>query len=143
MTFPLRERLQANSNGSAFAAMRHIRNLKRPPAAMHAAESELDIYDDGRLRIEHENYYAACGGRPIQLPRKEFLILSRLARNIERIVPAEEIWRYAWGRRAPFNPESLHVHIYRLRRRLAPFGLRIETMINVGYRLLSDGERRG
>ncbi|HEY0322275.1 MAG TPA: helix-turn-helix domain-containing protein [Pyrinomonadaceae bacterium] len=96
---------------------------------------EEDVYDDGNLRVEHDNYYVSCGESVLQLPRKEFLILSRLARNPDRIVSSEEIWLRAWGLSAPFNAESLHVHIYRLRRRLAPFGVNIETMVNVGYRL--------
>ncbi len=96
----------------------------------------LDIYDDGHLRVEHENYYVSLGGHPLKLPRKEFLIVSRLARNPERVVSSEDIWQHGWGRRAAFNAESLHVHIYRLRRRIEPFGLHIETMVNVGYRLM-------
>jgi DNA-binding response OmpR family regulator len=35
----------------------------------------------------------------------------------------------------PYNPVSLRVYIYRLRAKLEPFDLRIETMIGVGYRL--------
>ena len=101
------------------------------------AAVSANIYDDGRLRVEHENYYVACDGQALQMPRKEFLILSRLARNAERIVASEEIWRHSWPSDAQFNPESLHVHIYRLRRRLEPFGLHIETMVNVGYRLVT------
>src|ERR1043165_1878224 len=101
-----------------------------------ALHPSLDVYDDGHLRVEHGNYYASVGGRQLRLPRKEFLILSRLARNPERVVTSEEIWRHAWGERAPFNAESMHVHVYRLRRRLAAFGPRIETMVNVGYRLM-------
>lgn len=100
-------------------------------------EADLSVYDDGRLRVEHENYYVACGGHALQLPRKEFLILSRLTRNAQRIVASAELWRHAWPRAAAFNAESLHVHIYRLRRRLSPFGLHIETMVNVGYRLIT------
>ncbi|HVF57601.1 MAG TPA: winged helix-turn-helix domain-containing protein [Pyrinomonadaceae bacterium] len=95
------------------------------------------VYDDGRLRVEHDNYYVSLDGRLLKLPRKEFLILSRLAQSAERIVVSVEIWRYAWGARADFNAESLHVHIYRLRRRLESHGLHIETMVNVGYRLLA------
>lgn len=99
--------------------------------------SSPDFYDDGHLHVEHDNYYVSLGGQQLRLPRKEFLILSRLARNPERIVPAEAIWLHAWSARAAFNAESLHVHIYRLRRRIEPAGLRIETMVNVGYRLLA------
>lgn len=105
----------------------------------NAQGAGADVYDDGHLRVEHDNYYVACDGRPLRLPRKEFLIVSRLARNAQRIVPSEDIWRHAWGAHVAFNAESLHVHIYRLRRRLAPFGLTIETMVNVGYRLENQG----
>jgi DNA-binding response OmpR family regulator len=111
--------------------------------AMGARSVNENVYDDGHLRIEHDNYYVSLGGRSLKLSRKEFLILSRLARNPERIVPSEEIWLHAWGERAALNAESLHVHIYRLRRRLVPFGLQIETMVNVGYRLMPSGSTGG
>ena len=102
-------------------------------ATLQPIYAEADIYDDGYLRVEHANYYLACGGRILRLPLKEFLIISRMVRNIERLVLSEEIWRYAWGDSVPFNAQSLHVHIYRLRQRLAPFGLHIETKVCVGY----------
>jgi DNA-binding winged helix-turn-helix (wHTH) protein len=41
-----------------------------------------------------------------------------------------------WGNSKPHHAESLHVHIYRLRNKLAPFHIQIETMVNVGYRLV-------
>jgi DNA-binding response OmpR family regulator len=105
------------------------------PNMSTAQDLKSNLYDDGYLRVEHDNYYVSCGEIVLQLPRKEFLILSRLARNPDRIVSSEEIWLCAWGTASAFNAESLHVHIYRLRRRLTPFGINIETMVNVGYRL--------
>ncbi len=101
--------------------------------------TEADVYDDGHLRVEHDNFYVACDGRSIRLPRSEFLIMSRLARSSERVVPSEELWRCAWGAAKPFNHVSLHVYMYRLRRKIAPYGLSIETMVNVGYRLMPRG----
>lgn len=100
-----------------------------------AQETEPDVYDDGHLRVEHDNYYVAVNGHSINLPRSEFLIVSRLARSPERIVPAEVLWQVTWGDHKPFNPVSLRVYIYRLRAKLEPFDLGIETMIGVGYRL--------
>lgn len=96
------------------------------------------VYDDGRLRVEHDNYFVTCDGQELKFPRTEFLLLSRLARSMARFVRAEELWRHAWGDRKPYNSESLHVHIYRLRGKLAPLDIQIETMINVGYRLFAD-----
>lgn len=106
------------------------------------SREEEDIYDDGYLRVEHKSYYVACNGQTIKLPRTEFLIFSRLSRTPERIVTSEDLWQYAWGEGKPLNPESLHVFMYRLRGKLAPYPLQIETMINVGYRLIisHDGE---
>jgi DNA-binding response OmpR family regulator len=95
-----------------------------------------EAYDDGYLRVEHDAYYVACGGRSIKLGRCEFLIFSRMARNLERVISAEELWRCVWGDSKPVNYESLHVYIYRLRNKLAPYSIEIETMVNVGYRLL-------
>ena len=102
-------------------------------------ENELpdDVYDDGYLRVEHRNYYVACGGSALKLPRTEFLICSRLARTPNRIVAADELWSSVWGTHKPLNSESLHVYIYRLRAKLGDFGLQIETMVNVGYRLIT------
>ena len=102
-------------------------------------QAAADVYDDGYLRVEHDNYYVACDGQSVKLPRTEFLILSRLARSPERIVTAAELWEYAWGSDKPVNMESLHVYIYRLRNKLTPFKISIDTMVNVGYRLLLEG----
>jgi DNA-binding response OmpR family regulator len=71
------------------------------------------------------------------LPRTEFLLISRLVRSIERVVPAQELWQSAWGTKKPLNSESMHVYIYRLRNKLLPYHLQIDTLVNVGYRLLA------
>jgi DNA-binding response OmpR family regulator len=95
-----------------------------------------DVYDDGYLRIEHRNYFLSCGGQTIFLPRTEFLLISRLARSVERAVSSEDLWQYARGVTKPLNSESLHVFIYRLRSKLPPQKVRIDTVVNVGYRLI-------
>jgi DNA-binding response OmpR family regulator len=97
-----------------------------------------DAYDDGYLRIEHQNYYLTCGGQPVYLPRVEFLLISRLARSIERVVASEDLWRAAWGDDKPLNCGSLHVYVHRLRTKLHPYHLRIDALVNVGYRLLTN-----
>jgi DNA-binding response OmpR family regulator len=98
-------------------------------------DQALNVYDDGYLRIEHDNFYVSCAGKRVSLPLKEFLIFSRLARNVERVITSQEIWRSAWGSEAPYNSLSLRVHIHRLRRTLIPFRVQIQSMVGVGYRL--------
>jgi len=100
-------------------------------------EKAESVYDDGYLRVEHENYYAACGGEKLKLARAEFRLISILTQSSDRYVPAEVIWRHLWAEPKPLNTKSLRVFICGIRRRLAPLGIRVESMINVGYRIFS------
>lgn len=108
------------------------------PGARRAA-TEANAYDDGCLRVEHDNYYAVCKGSRISLSRTEFLLLSRLTLDAERVVGFEELWRHARGGRTPFNADSLRVHLYRMRKTLGPFGIRVESQVGVGYRISLAG----
>ena len=71
------------------------------------------------------------------LPRKEFLHLSRLARNIGRIVPMQILWDCVWDGE-PFNAVMLRVYVSHLRQKLTPFGVHVKTLISVGYYLCLD-----
>src|SRR5262245_2216021 len=102
----------------------------RPATVKRSGDTFEDqaVYDDGYLRIEHANYYIAFDGKSILLPRKEFLIISRLARNPGRIVSFDAIWRHAWGEARSFNSGTMRVYIHRLRQKLEPFKLRILSL---------------
>jgi DNA-binding response OmpR family regulator len=63
-------------------------------------------------------------------------------RTPNRIVTSDDLWTSVWGTNKPLNSESLHVYIYRLRAKLAEFGLHIETMVNVGYQLITRATER-
>jgi DNA-binding response OmpR family regulator len=95
-----------------------------------------DVFDDGHLRIEHNSYYVSCDGTVLFLPRKEFLILSRLARRFGRTVPSALLWEQVWGAEETFNAGLLRVYVCQLRRKLTPFGLTIRNLTSVGYCLL-------
>ena len=105
------------------------------PRRRSGAGRAENVYDDGCLRVEHDSYYVVCKGSRVTFTRAEFLLLSRLTLNAERVVEAGELWRHVWGESKPYNAESLHVHMYRVRRPLEPFGIRVESLVNVGYRL--------
>ena len=107
--------------------------VKRMKAQPH---EDADVYDDGWLRIEHRNYYVACGGEHVYLRRKEFLIASYLTQNIGRIVPGLEIWTHAWSASSPFNYIAFRVTIHRLRRTLEPYNIKIKNSPNNGYELV-------
>jgi DNA-binding response OmpR family regulator len=133
---PVTEEL-AESVGSSVARFQKTKSAVTAPVIHPVNVLDDEVYDDGYLRIEHQNYYLACDGEPIYLPRVEFLLISRLARSLERVVTSEDLWRAAWGDDKPLNCGSLHVYIHRLRNKLRPYKLRIDALVNVGYRLVT------
>jgi len=112
-------------------------NSRTPPIRWLPKDATNEIYDDGFLRVEHNNYYVECGGKHLKFGRGEFLIISLLTQKCDRYVSAEAIWNYLWNETIPVNRESLKVIIHKLRGKLKPFDIKIENMSSVGYRLVS------
>lgn len=111
-----------------------LKSRRKSKKAESVAES---VYDDGYLRVEHQNYYAAIGGERLKLARADFRLISVLTQNTDGYVSAETIWRHLWTEPKPLNTKSLRVIVCGIRRRLAPYGINVESMMNVGYRLLA------
>lgn len=105
----------------------------------HPQQSD-NVFDDGFLRVEHDNYYVSCQIRAIKLIRTDFLIVSVLTKSIGSSVSPEVIWSYLFDDGRPLNIESLKVHVSHARRRLAPFGIQIEKMNTAGFKLNSLGK---
>ena len=106
---------------------------QRPPE-----QRRDEVYIDSCLQVEHRRYFAAVKGTPLTLTRTEFQLLSCLAGNIGRIVSVEELWAFAWKPNKPFNRKSVHVFMSRVRHKLVPFGLKVNSVVCVGYILSHD-----
>ena len=111
-----------------------------PLATLMSAEETKarGVYVDSCLRIEHQRYYLAVKDVPVKLTRTEFRIVSFLVSNINQIVRLEDLWKAAWDANKSFNRKSIHVFVSRVRRKLAPHGLRIASVVEVGYILTHD-----
>lgn len=109
--------------------------LPRQHAPASSVRNDAEIYDDGCLRVEHNNYFVTCKGTLVAFTKTEFLLVSRMTRNINRVVLTQKLWDHAWDADKPLNLQCLHVFLYRVRRKLAPLGLRVENMVNIGYSL--------
>jgi DNA-binding response OmpR family regulator len=99
-----------------------------------ADESAATVYEDGRLQINFEEMKAVCAGREVRLTRKEFGLLSALARRAGRVVTRNQLLDEVWGLEYYGDTRTLDVHIRRLRQKLGACGDSIETVIGVGYR---------
>jgi DNA-binding response OmpR family regulator len=104
-------------------------------------ESERPIYDNGELTIDQATFSVRFKGREVRLTRKEFALLSELARNQGRVMTRETLLDRVWSLSYYGDSRTLDVHIRRLRQKLGESSL-IETVTGIGYRLL-DSRKSG
>lgn len=94
----------------------------------------------GDLVLHLQSYQLTKQETPVRVTRIEFRILSLLARHAGEIVPHRQLIEYAWGYPDEGNSSLLKTHICHLRKKLnmhwnGQHG--IESMVNVGYRLVA------
>ncbi|HKP87886.1 MAG TPA: response regulator transcription factor [Blastocatellia bacterium] len=114
--------------------------VARVNAALRRAgglEPEPPVYDNGTLRIDPASFSVRSKGREVRLTRKEFALLSELARNQGRVMTREVLLDRVWSLSYYGDSRTLDVHIRRLRQKLGD-GVQIETVTGVGYRLLDS-----
>lgn len=98
------------------------------------AEAAHAVYDSGVLVIDPASFSVKCRGNEVRLTRKEFALLSELARNSGRVLTREALLDRVWGMNYYGDSRTLDVHIRRLRQKLGDPSL-IETVTGIGYRL--------
>ena len=103
-----------------------------------ASVVDSSVIDVGDLHIDTDAYVAVAGGQPLDLTRKEFALLTLLARNLAKVLVHQTILTQVWGPGKGGTTESLRVHVTNLRKKLGTGDdrPRIVTEPGVGYRLL-------
>ncbi|MCA1558604.1 MAG: response regulator transcription factor [Acidobacteria bacterium] len=109
--------------------------MARVRAVMRRAdEGTAARYEDARLRIDFAEMRVTCGGVEVRLTRKEFALLSVLAKAAGRVATRQQLLDNVWGYQYFGDTRTLDVHIRRLRQKLGDCGGCIETVVGVGYR---------
>ncbi|HSB12607.1 MAG TPA: response regulator transcription factor [Blastocatellia bacterium] len=112
--------------------------VARVNAALRRSEgSEMNrpVFDNGTLRIDPSTFSVCYKGRDVRMTRKEFALLSELARNQGRVLTREVLLDRVWGATYYGDSRTLDVHIRRLRQKLGD-STAIETVTGIGYRLV-------
>jgi DNA-binding response OmpR family regulator len=97
-------------------------------------ENTVARYEDSRLQIDFSEMRVACDGNSVRLTRKEFALLTTLAKATGRISTRQQLLDNVWGYQYYGDSRTLDVHIRRLRQKLGACGDAIETIVGVGYR---------
>ena len=96
---------------------------------------EPEKYDFENLKIDRERFVIEYGGKTIQLPRKEFELLSFLASRPGRVFSRDEILENVWGNEVLVVDRTIDVHVRKIREKLDDKF--IYTVKGVGYKFES------
>ena len=125
------------ATGEVISRMRAVLRRARP---VTTEARELAVRD---LRLDLAARRAWIAERELELTRKEFDLLARLARDAGRVVTREELMSDVWDMNWFGSTKTLDVHIAWLRRKLgddpAARGC-IQTVRGVGFRFAAPDE---
>jgi two-component system KDP operon response regulator KdpE len=95
----------------------------------------------GTLVIDTAAYVATVDGRRLDLRRREFELLTELARNPDKVLTAGHLMRQVWGPGTQQGSGALRTVVSGLRRKLGdgPGTPTITTASGIGYRLCDGG----
>jgi DNA-binding response OmpR family regulator len=99
-------------------------------------ENSVKQYRDDKLSIDFDDMRVVCSGQEVKLTRKEFALLTNLAKNAGRVATRQNLLDNIWGYSYFGDTRTLDVHIRRLRQKLGDCGNCIETVVGIGYRFI-------
>jgi DNA-binding response OmpR family regulator len=91
----------------------------------------------GRLRIDLHRHQVTVDWRPVGLTRKEFQLLTALARHPGTVVTRQRLLAEVWQLAANARSRTLDSHITNLRTKLG-HAVTVENIRGVGYRLVAE-----
>lgn len=91
----------------------------------------------GKTTLDYDSLSLIQDGKSLELPKKEFLLLYKLAVSPGRTYTKQQIMDDIWGYDTEADPHTVEVHIGRLREHLknSP-DLEIVTMRGIGYKVV-------
>ena len=95
-------------------------------------EVVLEDIEAGGISIDRERYLIKQNGKEINLPKKEFELLSLLMSKPGKVFTREVIMNQIWGGEVVVGDRTIDVHIRKLREKLGE--ALIKTIKGVGYK---------
>jgi DNA-binding response OmpR family regulator len=111
--------------------------LRRQPTLPEQATSQA-IFTTGDLTIDYAQHQVLLRGRAVHLSKREYKLLSTLARNVGMVLTHEVLLERVWGPEYDREVGFIWVYISRLRRKIEADPRNpcyILTIPDVGYKL--------
>ncbi len=112
-----------------------IKALLRRGRAEDAAPSQEMTF--GVLRVDPEGHRVWVGESAVTLTALEFRLLVTFMERRGRVQTRDVLLSDVWGIEADVTTRTVDTHVKRLREKLGPAGVYVETLRSVGYRFRS------
>ena len=115
-----------------------VRALLRRQSVPTAQSANTTIFTTGDLTIDYAQHLVLVQGRPVQLSKTEYKLLSTFDHNVGIVLTHEVLLERVWGPEYNREVDFIWVYISRLRRKIEPDPRRpryILTVPDVGYKL--------
>ena len=97
-----------------------------------------ELLSAGPLSISLDQHAVTLKGKPVELTRLEFDLLTAFVRQPNRVLTRSLVLETVWGGEASMGTRTVDKHVESLRKKLGPFGKRLETVVRVGYVLKTE-----
>tara|TARA_B100000579_G_C22644584_1_gene763102 strand:- start:215 stop:880 length:666 start_codon:yes stop_codon:yes gene_type:complete len=88
------------------------------------------------ISIDEERFIVTCDNKELQLPKKQFQLLSLLYSKPDKVFSREEIINKVWGNEYYISSRNIDVQIRKIRENIGSG--RIKTIKGVGYKFSSQ-----
>ncbi|MBT7095441.1 MAG: response regulator transcription factor [Bacteroidetes bacterium] len=114
--------------------------LKRyQPEKSSGPEQPDEVLTVGDLTIDRERYLIIKHGQEMNLPKKEFELLSLLVSKPGKVFTRDDIYDTVWGDEVIVGDRTIDVHIRKLREKIGDD--QIKTIKGVGYKFVVDSNK--
>ncbi len=111
---------------------RRMGEIAPPPAGREAQFAHL--------RVDHDAHQVWVDEARVDLTALEFRLLSTLIERRGRVQTREVLLADVWSADAELTTRTVDTHVQRLRKKLGPAALHIQTLRGVGYRFVEARE---
>ncbi len=92
----------------------------------------------GRLRLDTSGRRLYHDDQPIELSARELALFELLLMRQGRVVSKEHMVNHLYGWGDEVGPNAMEVYVYRVRKKLEPYGCTIRTIRGMGYLMERD-----
>lgn len=117
--------------------------LRRQQYSNGMPQDKHMVYTAGMLSVDMESGLACKSGQVLNLTGREFLLLSFLIQNKNKIISKERIYEQIWGEYSSICDNTIMVHIRHLREKIETNPSEPKHLITIkglGYKLLERVE---